>query len=129
MAFRELSRIISVKPEPQTTPTLDEIVQPERAQRTVNGYKFTPTLRNHFKRIFECAVHQKGQGFWVQAEYGAGKTIFLGTLFDLLIWRDKGVWEVVRDAEIAREYAAPLSRVNYFPVPFSLRGMGESGGG
>jgi hypothetical protein len=129
MALREISRIISVKPEPQTTPTLDQLIQPENAQRTVNSYRFTPTLRGYFKRIFECAVHEKGQGLWVQAEYGAGKTHFLGTLFDLLVWRDKGVWEVVNDSEIAQEYGKPLSKAKYFPVAFSLRGMGESGGG
>jgi hypothetical protein len=36
---------------------------------------------------------------------------------------------VVGDSEIAQEYSKPLSKANYFPVAFSLRGMGESGGG
>jgi hypothetical protein len=58
----------------------------------VADYHFTPSLRAHFKRVFDCIVHRKGQGFWVQAEYGAGKTHFLGALIDLLIWRDADVW-------------------------------------
>jgi hypothetical protein len=71
-------------------------------------------------------VHRKAQGFWVQAEYGAGKTHFLGTLIDLLIWDDVDVWDAVRDAEMRSDYAAALAKVKMFPVAFSLRGMGES---
>ena len=92
----------------------------------MGDYHFTPSLREHFQRIFECIVHRKGQGFWVQAEYGAGKTHFLGTLIDLLIWDDADVWDAVRDAEIKNDYAAALAKVKMFPVAFSLRGMGES---
>jgi hypothetical protein len=92
----------------------------------VSDYHFTPSLRAHFQRVFECIVHRKGQGFWVQAEYGAGKTHFLGTLIDLLIWDDANVWDAVRDAEIKSDYAAALAKVKIFPVAFSLRGMGES---
>jgi hypothetical protein len=84
--MRELGKIISIKPEPETTPSLGDIIQKEKAARTVSDYLFTPSLRAHFKRIFECVVNRKGQGFWVQAEYGAGKTHFLGSLVDLLVW-------------------------------------------
>jgi chromosomal replication initiation ATPase DnaA len=85
MSFRELGKIISVKDEPQTTPSLAQLITKAKARETVDNYKITPALRDHFKRVLECAVHRKGQGFWVQAEYGAGKTHFLGTLVDLLI--------------------------------------------
>jgi len=126
MDIRELDRIIAVKPEPQTTPSLAQAITRTKARETVADYHFTPSLRAHFKRIFDCIVHRKGQGFWVQAEYGAGKTHFLGALIDLLIWRDADVWDAVRDAEIKSEYAAALAKVKMFPVAFSLRGMGES---
>jgi len=65
--MRELSRIISVKPEPETTPSLSDIIQKEKAERTVGEYLFTPALRGHCKRIFDCVVNRKCQGFWVQA--------------------------------------------------------------
>ena len=78
--MRELEKMITLKPEPETTPSLTEIIQKEKAVHTVSDYLFTPALQSHFKRIFDCAVNRKGQGFWVQAEYGAGKTHFLGTL-------------------------------------------------
>jgi hypothetical protein len=74
-------------------------------------------------------VNRKGQGFWVQAEYGAGKTHLLGTLVDLLVWRDLGVWQELRDDELRSDYSGALSKDRWFPVAFSLRGMGQSGDG
>jgi hypothetical protein len=91
MDIRALDRIITIKPEPQTTPSLAQAITRAKACETVSDYHFTPSLRAHFQRVFECIVHRNGQGFWVQAEYGAGKTHFLGTLIDLLIWDDAAV--------------------------------------
>jgi hypothetical protein len=102
----QLDRIIAVKPEPQTTPSLAQAITRAKARETVADYRFTPSLRAHFKRVFDCIVHRKGQGFWVQAEYGAGMTHLLGALIDLLVWRDADVWDALRDAEIKSEYAA-----------------------
>jgi hypothetical protein len=127
--MRELGKIITVKPEPETTPSLTDIIQKEKAVRTVSEYLFTTALHGHFGRIFDCVVNRRGQGFWVQAEYGAGKTHFLGTLVDLLVWRDLGVWEHLRDKELKSDYSGALSKGKWFPVAFSLRGMGQSGDG
>lgn len=123
-SLRELSRIITVKPEPDTTPSLPQLIQQDKACQTVFQYYVTPSLRNDLKRILDCVVNRSGQGFWVQAEYGAGKTHFLGTLMDLLVWPES--WASLTDDEIKREYAGALSKVKLFPVAFSLRGMGES---
>ena len=127
--MRELNKIITVKPEPETTPSLTDIIQKEKAVQTVSEYLFTTALRGHFKRIFECVVNDKGQGFWVQAEYGAGKTHLLGVLVDLLVWQELKVWEHLRDDELKKDYAGALSKKKWFPVAFSLRGMGQSGDG
>src|SRR6266850_141106 len=128
MDIRALDRVIAVKPEPQTTPSLAQAITRAKARETVGDYHFTPSLRAHFQRVFDCIVHCKGQGFWVQAEYGAGKTHFLGTLLDLLLWPQEGVWEALRDEELKRDYAGPLAKVKLFPVAFSLRGMGQAEG-
>ena len=116
--MRTLEKILTVKPEPETTPMLSDIIQAEKAIGTVSEYLFTPSLRAHCKRIFDCVVNRKGQGFWVQAEYGAGKTHFLGALVDLLVWRDLKVWDALRDQELRSEYAGALSKARWFPVPF-----------
>src|SRR5512133_3542588 len=114
MDIRVLDRIIAVKPEPQTTPSLAQASTRAKARETVADYHFTPSLRAHFKRVFDCIVHRKGQGFWVQAEYGAGKTHFLGTLIDLLVWKDEGVWDALNDPESKSEYSGALSKARLF---------------
>lgn len=126
MALREIEKVISLKPEPQTTPSLSGYIQKESAKECVSEYYLTPSLRSHFKKVFESVVHRQGQGFWVQAEYGAGKTHFLSALVDLLMWQDVGVWNDLRDEELKSEYSGSLSKVRMFPVAFSLRGMGEA---
>ena len=128
MSLRELSRLIEPKPEPQTTPSLSQSIEQGNAEACVSEYYTTPALREHLKRVFECVVHRKGQGFWVQAEYGAGKTHFLAVLINLLMWRDQGVWQQLRDHELKKDYDGALSKLRMFPVAFSLRGLGDSEG-
>ena len=128
MVLQEISKLISLKPEPQTTPSLSLYTQKDSANECVSDYYLTPSLRTHFKKVFESVAHQKGQGFWVQAEYGAGKTHFLAALVDLLIWQELGVWNNLRDEELRSEYSGALSKVRIFPIAFSLRGMGEADG-
>lgn len=128
MALKQLSKLIQLKPEPQTTPSLSVYTEQSKAVECVADYYLTPALREHFKRIFERVVHRQGQGFWVQAEYGAGKTHFLCVLIDLLMWNSQGVWKHLRDDELKQEYAGVLSKVRMFPVAFSLRGMGATDG-
>lgn len=128
MSLRELFRVIEPKPEPQTTPSLSQSIEQGNAAACVSEYYMTPALREHLKRVFECVVHRKGQGFWVQAEYGAGKTHFLAVLINLLMWRDQGVWQCLRDSEFKKDYDGALSKLRMFPVAFSLRGLGDSDG-
>lgn len=129
MKLPKLSSIVTVRAEaPETTPQLSRLILREQAPVTVRDYLFTPSLRAHFKRVFECAVHRKGQGFWVQAEYGAGKTHFLGALVNLLVWQDEEVWSAVADDELRKDYAHALAGLHWFPVAFSLRGLGQAGG-
>jgi len=128
MKLQRLDEIICVKPEsPETTPLLSKIILDANAARTVQEYLFTPSLRAHFQMVFECAVHRRGQGFWVQAEYGAGKTHFLGTLVNLLIWRDEALWNAVRDDDLRKTYAHPLSKVSSSvlrrPFPISANAL------
>ena len=110
MALQKISKIVKLKPEPQTTPSLSVYIQQNMARECVSQYYLTPSLRGHFKRIFECVVHRQGQGFWVQAEYGAGKTHFLAAIVVLLMWIGEKVWDCLRDDELKQEYADALSK-------------------
>ena len=110
MSLRELSRLIEPKAEPQTTPSLSPSIERGNAEACVSEYYMTPSLREHLKKVFERVVHHKGQGFWVQAEYGAGKTHFLAVLINLLMWCVQGVWKSLLDDELKKEYEGPLSK-------------------
>ncbi|MCX6880254.1 MAG: hypothetical protein NTW21_41585 [Verrucomicrobia bacterium] len=129
MPLPTLSKIISLKPEPQTTPTLNQIIQQGEARQTVANYLFTPSLRSNAKKIFECVVHGKGQGFWVQAEYGAGKTSLLGAILCLLMWgEEENVWDALTDQDLRDEYRHAIEKRKLFPIAFSVKGLGDSRG-
>lgn len=121
--LKELQEIVVVKPEPpETTPALRDAIG--KAQSTVGCYYFTQSLAGVFKEVFDCAVNRKGQGFWIQAEYGAGKTHFLATMTLLLASREPKLWECVHDVELRDQYRDALMKVKLFPVTFSLLGAG-----
>jgi hypothetical protein len=127
-ALKELSHIFQPKTEePDTTPSLrGALSQPVK---TIDSYYITPSLRALIKEILDTAVNQKGQGFWIRAEYGAGKTHFIAALTLLLTNREDAVWDAVHDAEIRRDYRGALSKFKLFPVTFSLLGAGEAEAG
>lgn len=122
--LKELQEIVAVKPEPpETTPSLRDALG--KAEPTVGCYYFTQSLAGIFKEVFDCAANKKGQGFWVQAEYGAGKTHFLATMTLLLTRKEEELWNCVHDAELRNEYRDALTKLKLFPVTFSLLGAGE----
>lgn len=88
---------------------------------TVETYIFTDTIRHHFTEVLETVALGRGQGFWVEAEYGSGKTHFLATLTALLSDFSDSLWSKVGDDEI-RRYQMRLKEHRLFPVILSLRG-------
>ncbi len=59
------------------------------------SYIFTDTIRQYFTQILESVATGAGQGFWVQAEYGAGKTHLLATL-SVLLAGGEDAWDGLR---------------------------------
>lgn len=117
--------LISPKPEPKLTPSLVPAFR-ANAREMVETYVFTDTIRAHFDAILEPVATGHGQAFWVQAEYGAGKTHFLVTLAALLAnTADDTLWQLVQDGHI-RQAQKRLRASRLFPVVLSLRG--ESAG-
>ena len=118
-----LRTLIRPRPQPETTLDLSRsVAQPEA---TVGTYVFTDSIRRHFEEILEHVARGEGQGFWIQAEYGAGKTHFLATLACLLSG-DDALWERAQDDTI-RPYRRRLRGTRLFPVVISLRGEAETG--
>ena len=123
MGRAPLRTLIRLQPEPETTLNLQTSVA--RPELTVRTYIFTDTIRRHFEGILEQMARGEGQGFWIQAEYGAGKTHFLAALASLMAGGD-AVWEQVHD-EAIRPYRRRLQNTRLFPVVISLRGEAEPG--
>ena len=124
MSRLPIRELILPKKRPQTTLSLVPAFQ-QQARDMVEDYIFTDTIRAHFTEILESVARGHGQGFWVQAEYGAGKTHFLVVLAALLSGLDTDLWELVSDDEI-RNYQRRLGAYRLFPVVVSLRGEGSA---
>jgi hypothetical protein len=98
-----LQEIIAPKP---ARPNLVENIHDALANpvRTVRDYLFTPGIRGYFERIFRDVKESRGGGYWVQAEYGGGKTHFLSTLLCLLGEAgedtEEEVWTAIHDHEL-----------------------------
>jgi hypothetical protein len=124
-ALKELGQIVRAKPTaPKTCPSLQEALSDPA--ETVDSYYVTPSLRALLRGLFDQAVHRKGQGFWIRAEYGAGKTHLDGTATILLTNHDPKVWSLLHDDVLRRDYEGALTKLKLFPVAFSLMGMGEA---
>ncbi len=93
----------------------------EKPEETVETYIFTETILHHFTEVLESVVLGQGQGFWVEAEYGSGKTHFLATLTALLSDFSDSLWVKVDDPTV-RQYQSRLKDHRLFPVILSLRG-------
>jgi hypothetical protein len=90
-------------------------------KETVETYIFTDTIRHHFSEVLETVALGRGQGYWVEAEYGSGKTHFLATLTALLSDFSDKLWNNLNDDEI-RRFQSRLKDHKLFPVILSLRG-------
>jgi len=91
-------------------------------EKTVSTYRFTPNIRGWIEEILEKVSTGRGGGYWVQAEYGAGKTHFLAALTCLLMDTSKELWDKVKDEEI-KNFRHRLEEIKLFPIIFSLKGM------
>lgn len=78
MTLAKLQEVIRLKQRPETTLSLETTIQ--QGKQTVAHYRFTPSIRDYFSEILSLATSDRGQGYWIQAEYGAGNTHFLATL-------------------------------------------------
>jgi len=124
MARLPIRDLVVQKPRPKTTLSLLPSFR-EDAQQTVESYIFTDTIRRHFETILDTVARGVGQGFWVQAEYGAGKTHFLATLAALLADPSGALWERVAD-ETIRRGRVRFQNTRLFPVLVSLRGESQA---
>ena len=115
-----IAELIKRVPErPETTILLSTAIR--TPEKTVSTYRFTPNIRGLTEGILEKVSTGRGSGYWVQAEYGAGKTHFLAALTCLLMDTSKELWDKVKDEEI-KNFRHRLEEIKLFPIIFSLKG-------
>ena len=120
MTLTPLKEIIKLKPRPETTFSLETAIKD--GLKTVETYRFTPSIRDYFCEILDLAASDRGQGYWIQAEYGAGKTHLLSTLGILLADRKGAAWNGVTDSEVRSFRTALVEKSRLFPVILNCKG-------
>lgn len=102
---------------------------------TLDEFYIDP-VRAYLNRILEKIAEGEGQGFWVQAEFGVGKSHLLAAT-SVLAFGGPAAWERVRQREDQEKKAGPGARLDalwrkkveakkVFPIVLSLEGCGGS---
>jgi hypothetical protein len=127
MPLTSLKEIIDLKSRPETTLSLERALQ--EGVKTVSTYRFTPSIKGYFHEILEMAASERGQGYWIAAEYGAGKTHLLGTLGALLTDQTGQIWDAVSDSDIKDFKTALSDKTRLLPVVLNCKGGLKTEGG
>jgi len=100
---------------------------------TLDEFLIDP-VRNYLHRILEKVADGTGQGYWVQAEFGVGKSHLLAVASALVVG-GPGAWDRVKKREDEEAKTGPGARLDtlwrakiekkkVFPIVFSLEGFG-----
>src|SRR5262245_19109423 len=127
MPLTPLKEIIHLKSRPETTLSLERALQ--EGTKTVSTYRFTPSITDYCHKILEMAASERGQGYWIEAEYGAGKTHLLATLGALLTDRTGRIWDAVSDSDIKDFKTALSDKTRLLPVVLNCKGGLKTEGG
>ncbi len=120
MPLSPINSLVKLVPNrPETTISLIQALQTTDA--TVRTYFFTPYIQEFFEKILDSVGSSRGSGYWIQAEYGAGKTHFLATLSCLIMDTSESTWNLIKNDQI-RNYRYRLTEKRLFPVILSLKG-------
>lgn len=122
--MEKIQNLVKLKERPETTLILARTL--DTPEKTISSYIFTPSIKEYFEKILE-RIYQKGGGYWIQAEYGAGKTHFMGTLVCLLLNENENLLNKIQEEEIKILTKKILSK-KYFPVILSLIGKASTEG-
>jgi hypothetical protein len=125
--LRPLADLIQLRSaRPETVLTLDGAVTDRLG--TIRAFELPPSVKRHFEVVLDAVVEGRGRGFWVQSEYGGGKTHFIAALTALL-GASPGtggsmaeVWDAVNDPDVRGRAHDFVSR-RILPVAISCKGI------
>lgn len=123
--LRPLKEIVSPKAErPHLVANVEDAIA--HPVRTLKDYLFTSGIRGHFERVFRDVKEGRGGGYWVQAEYGGGKTHFLASLLSLLSDApdevEAAVWSAVGDSDMKQLWEKSIRERKLLGAHMSLMG-------
>lgn len=142
-----LSKILKIPPKVQSVYSLTQHVwdgesdDARRESKKKNKVRletldelYIDPVRSYLNRIFETVADGKGQGFWVQAEFGVGKSHLMAATAVLAVG-GPAAWDRAKQREDEEKKAGPGARVDnlwrkkiekkkIFPIVFSLEGCG-----
>ena len=151
---RPLREIIELPLRPKDTITLEAVTfhglgshgDPSRTgealfsgdaldRSTIEDFVPTPEIRTFAQQVFNKVLAGEGQGWWLQAEYGSGKSHLLAFLTIMCASLDETPWEILARTEQEREKRGPresLANEEFrglkdrlvFPIVRSLAGAG-----
>ncbi|MGH7860700.1 MAG: hypothetical protein ACREOS_00520, partial [Candidatus Dormibacteraceae bacterium] len=125
--LRPLRDLIEPRPSrPETVLTLAKAVTDPLG--TIEAFELPPSVKKHFESVLDAVADGRGRTFWVQSEYGGGKTHFIAALTALLTPstaeddRAARVWAAVNDADV-RGRAHEFVNRRILPVAISCKGI------
>jgi hypothetical protein len=144
---KPLSKILSIPAEVQSVYSLGQHVWAGTGAEARNEAKkkgqvrletldefLVDPVRGYLNRIFERIADNEGQGWWLQAEFGVGKSHLLAVT-SILALGGTEAWDRIKQREDEEKKAGPGARVDslwrkklekrkIFPIVFSLEGVG-----
>lgn len=112
--------------KPETVLTLENAISDPLS--TVEAFELPPSIKRQFELVLDSVAEGRGRAFWVQSEYGGGKTHFISALTALLGQSPQGdefdsrVWSSVND-EDTRSRAHQFVPRRILPVAISCKGI------
>lgn len=103
--LRPIGELVEPKSKrPETALTLENALKDPLG--TIESFELPPSIERHFETILDAVAERYGRGFWIQSEYGGGKTHFIAALTALLAGASNGsdcatkIWAALNDADI-----------------------------
>lgn len=125
--LRNLNELVTPRTKrPETVLTLENAVADRLG--TIRSFVLAPSIRKSFEQVLDAVAERRGRAFWVQSEYGGGKTHFISALTALVAHDPRGdaqdrlVWDAIEDAEL-RSRAGQFVPRRILSVAVSCKGI------
>ncbi|TKX69264.1 hypothetical protein [Halorubrum sp. SP9] len=122
-ALKPLSDIISC---PETINGAIDLEDAETdAEEILRTFILTEDLEKHLLTVLNDLQEERGGTYWLQGEFGSGKSHVLATLYSLLLADDQDSFDLLESDAIST-LGTDIHSKDVLVVPFSLAGGGDA---